>query len=239
MKKEILVMLIGTIIISLIVSYMPYLGFSDPIYYTGISIIFQLVVLLFLGNSLAKSGLLSNENQKLNLKNFTILSPITLFYGAIAFFGIAFKSDLFGPISKANILIIVSYILTAIIDGLFFGTYLRYRLRYKSRLKRIFLIGGIFALFELISNIQYLYYFPAFFVRIAATFILGSFFAFITEFMHSIYPTIIFEFIHLLFYEPFYFFLVLKYPIIILFVLGFLALYVVLSYLFYFRRSLD
>jgi len=239
MRNEIKDMLIASAILSAILFLPDMFGGSDPFISYGISVICQLLFLLYLGNILARAGAFRKPNQDPYWKNLLILLPTVTLFLAIPTACILDPGLVFLTNSEYFWIVLLSTVLTAINDELLFRIIIFRRIGQNSRIKRILVSAGIFALFEILnlfSNFSILITV----MQMGHAFVLGLFLGFIVEYGHSIYPAILFHFLYLFFRESYvYLYYSTSYLTVVLdlYMPLFAIAYLALSYIIYFRKK--
>lgn len=204
MRRDLGRMIIYCLITSIILRNIPAMfGITDLVVKYAIFLIVDLLLLLFVGNSLVRCGYFSKDRQTPLWKNLLILLPtLVLVIGFpisnLVYYNRVFSFD-FAYFTELDWLILAQLIVTAIYDELLFRLILQYQwFGNSSRIQRIVFSALVFALFEALSLGIYalLVSIASIIVLFAGAFILGLVLGFFMEYTHSVYPCIIF---HLLF----------------------------------------
>lgn len=212
---------------------------TDPITRLGVSLICNLLFLLYIGNSVFRSGALERGKQVPYLKHILILLPTILFFLGAPIAWMLPGGTFISTYSGTSWLYLLNSLVIVLNEEFVFRLMLQNRLFFNSRLKRILVSAGIFALFDLVVFLQTLSILATL-IQMATSFVLGVFLGAMMEYGHSIYPCIIFHFLYEFFdstYMAFFAFESEIYAFLEL-VLSIVAIcYIVIIYFVYFRKK--
>ena len=239
MKKEISNFLFLSLILTAIVTLPSIFGEEDLFTSLAISAVCNLLFLLYIGNNCARSGLLNKERQQPFWKHILILSPTIVMFLALPISMLFPDAVIMGSFSDVSWLYLLNGIVSVINEELIFRLMFQTRIFAQSRLKRILVSAGIYALFDIIVLFR-TFNLIATIITMIGSFILGIVLGFIMEYGHSIYPCIVFHLLYEFFTNLY----------VVVFVVGsidttFLSLglmvltlaYLAITYILYFRKK--
>ena len=194
-------------LLSLAVSYIPNIfGNNDPMVNMCANIIAILLLLLFLGNSLVRSGCFDRGAQVPNWKDLLILSPVAIllvgFFVANLTSGYEILAYNISSNNEVSWLFLLYVILHTIYDELLFRIVLQYEWAHNySRIKRILYPAlayaaffGLFGSNFSISSNPLINALSTF----GGGFLVGCILGFLMEYTHSIYVCLVYSLIHTL-----------------------------------------
>lgn len=248
MRREVRDIWIGTLLLSLAIYLPVVLSSEDPVIQYGLVLISQLVFLLYFGRILGRAGYFSKERNEVNTKHLLILLPICISLLppiiSLCLYPDFVNSycELFNTAEIDMTPTLLSYacmIVSAITDEMFFRMIIYERIPNKySRLMKVLISAGIFALFELIGFFQTFNIFSTL-IDMLVAFVLGLFLGFLREYTHSIWPCMIFHVLNVICFN------ILPAPISADIVMVYIGLpilaiiYLVIVYFAYFKEKED
>ena len=239
MKKEISNFLFLSLILTAIVMLPSMFGDEDVFTSLAISTVCNLLFLLYIGNNVARSGMLSKEKQEPYWKHILILLPTVIIFMAVPIAMVWPDAVIIGSFSELSWLYLLNGVVAAVNEELIFRLMFQKRIFAQSRLKRILISAGIYAIFDIIVLFR-TFNLIATLIAMISSFILGVVLGFIMEYGHSIYPCIIFHLLYAFFTDLYIAVFVVASIDITLLSYGFLVItlaYLAITYLLYFRKK--
>ena len=170
----------------------------EPIQQICIKLIVSVLFCAYLFYNLHRQGAFSKRNQEPKWKNLLILSPFlipVLFLGIVALIGIYNPLYyMYGDGLTYLFLQLLSVILTALMEEMFFRMYIFQFLQNKHPVIRILMSAGAYALFEILYILQNTSI-TAVLMLMLGSFLLGIVLGAIREYGHCIYFCMAFNFV--------------------------------------------
>ncbi|MCQ2087509.1 MAG: CPBP family intramembrane metalloprotease [Bacilli bacterium] len=187
-------------------------GGEDPIISLGVSLICNLLFLLYIGNNAIKSGALSKRRQAPYWKHILILLPLIISFMAGPVSWVLSSGGVIITYGDYSWLYFLNTLVIVLNEEFIFRLMLQNRIFSKSRIKRILVSAGIYALFDVILFLQ-TFNLIGTLLAMVESFILGLFVGAIMEYGHSIYPCIIFHFLYEFFTSAYGVFFIIDAPL--------------------------
>lgn len=245
MKRSLGDSLIISALFIVVISLPGFIGDLDLLTQRCIFIILDLLICLYLFNSLNRQGAFSRNNQAPNWKNLLVLSPIvlpllmlivlSLVTGLSMFVFVDFYDPLYSFLQSLEL------ILTVLIDEMFFRIFFHRIIKTENRILRIVISAAIFALFDILLFLQGAAL-KAVLLKMVFSFLLGLVLGAVVEYGHCVYFCIGYHLFLRVIYgsylEPFLLmgpsWTVLFNPIIIMLIA---VIYLIVAYFVFFRKK--
>lgn len=245
MKRSLGDSLIISALFIVVISLPGFVRDLDPLTQRCIFIIVDLLIGMYLFNSLNRQGAFSSRNQAPNWKNLALLSPVVvpllilIILSLSSGFAMFIIADFFDPLY--GFLDSLELILTVLIDEMFFRMYFHHLIRTENKVLKIVISAGIFAVFNVLLFLQG-YTIKLVLFEMLFSFLLGLVLGAIAEYGHCVYFCIGYHLFLRVIYgtllDPFLLmgpgWYVLLNPIIIMLIA---VIYLIVAYFVFFRKK--